>query len=111
MSGAHVGHRRSPYRQWPVTGKTLKNHIFPLYSLIKAFLNNNTVSFSLFPTLKPYLYLIFNSQTLEIQCKQKAHVSIFLEGKFSHLLPVHVSLKENAQNIFVPNNCGYNKLI
>ena len=58
MSGAHVGHCRSPYRQWPATGKTLKNHIFPLYSLIKAFLNNNTVSFSLFPTLKPYLYLI-----------------------------------------------------
>ena len=36
MSGAHVGHRRSPYRQWPVTGKTLKNHIFSTLFLNKS---------------------------------------------------------------------------
>ena len=84
MSGAQVGHRRLPYRQWPATGKTLKNLIFPLYSLIKAFLNNNTVSFSLFPTLKPYLYLIFNSQTLEYNVNKK-HMFPFFGGKIQSL--------------------------
>ena len=106
ITGAYVGHRPSPFRQWPAARKCLKKQFLPLYFLINTFLQPSIVSFLYLKTAKHYFYQIFKSQSLKTYCKQRAHVSMLLEGKFSNFLPVSLSLKETSQKITFHYFCG-----
>ena len=44
---------------------------------------------------KPIFYCLIFVQMSKIYCKQEAHGSMFLEGKFSNLLSVAVCLKQS----------------
>ena len=83
------------FRGWPTIQKKLKTHIFPNYCQIKAFLQQNIYCYLFINGSKPIFYCLICVQMSKTYCKQTAHGCMFLEGKFSNLLPVPVCLKQS----------------
>ena len=72
-----------------VSKKTAKNDIFPNFPQIKAFLQQNILCYLFINGSKPIFYCLICVQMSKTYCKQTAHGTMFLEGKFSNLLPVN----------------------
>ena len=97
------------FRRWPSVQKQAKNDIFPNFPQIKAFLQQIILGYLFINGSKPIFYCLLFVQMSKIYCKQEAHGSMFLEGKFSNLLPVAVCLKQSHikyQSVKSVNICG-----
>ena len=89
MSGGKFGHRRMNVSVVAVGKKLPKNDIFPNFPQIKAFLQQNILCYLFINGSKPIFYCLICVQMSKTYCKQTAHGTMFLEGKFSNLLPVN----------------------
>ena len=75
--------------------KSQKIKYFPNFPQIKAFLQQIILCYLFINGSKPIFYCLIFVQMSKIYCKQEAHGCMFLEGKFSNLLPVAVCLKQS----------------
>ena len=74
---------------WPSVKKQPKTDIFPNFPQIKAFLQQNILCYLFINGPKPIFCCLICVQMSKTYCKQRAHDSMFLEGKFSNSLPVN----------------------
>ena len=97
------------FRRWLSVQKQPKNDIFPNFPQIEAFLQQIILCYLFINGSEPIFYCLIFVQMSEIYCKQEAHGSMFLGGKFSNLLPVAVYLKQSHikyQSVKSVNICG-----
>ena len=96
MSGGKPGHRQMNVSAVAVGKKQQKKRDnFPKFPQIKAFLQQIILCYLFINGSKPIFYCLICVQMSKTYCKQEAHGSMFLEGKFSNLLPVAVCLKQS----------------